>query len=181
MTKTPSKYLSRAFLRELLDNRCISRGEIEYSEEEVRDLLNEKDCELSLSDYTKAIQDYETELAALELGIVKGLQNSQSSNNAPILFCANTVFPLKELPSQCFNDFAPKKQQQYGAMQIAPFYKGKTMQSKSAKLEKSFKNKGRWQVIDTDKGLELCKLWMQEIDEERTKLQRDIAKYEQAK
>lgn len=56
MIQSPSKYLSRNFLRGLINNRNLSESGKEYCEQEVRDLLNEKESRLALRDYAEEMK-----------------------------------------------------------------------------------------------------------------------------
>jgi hypothetical protein len=54
--QTPSKYLSRTFLKALIENRFVSPGGIEYCEGEVLDLYFEKESRLNEKVYARELK-----------------------------------------------------------------------------------------------------------------------------
>lgn len=57
MLKSPSKFLSRKFLYELLDNECISPAGVEYDRGEVLDLLMEKETRLRAPEFDRMLRE----------------------------------------------------------------------------------------------------------------------------
>ena len=55
--KSPSKYLSRRFLKYLLENRCISPNGVEYSEAEVFELLLEKESRHYAPEFDRRLRE----------------------------------------------------------------------------------------------------------------------------
>lgn len=87
MLQSPSKFSPRSFLRSLIENNFISSEGVEYDEQEVRELLIEKETSLSLSDYAN-------ELRALESGEFEGFEKSCQEIVRCELISANIIFPL---------------------------------------------------------------------------------------
>lgn len=102
MILSPSKFLQRSFLRELQQNYYVSRGGKEYFPDLVDELLAEKEQRLALIEYNEALKAHARH--AENSGINKGLPPDLSSNDAGKLFCADTIFPLKEVQKGCFDD-----------------------------------------------------------------------------
>lgn len=101
MIRTPSKYLQRHFLRDLKNSYYVSKGGKEYFPSDVDQLLQEKESRLALSEYNRELRA-QAEFLSRQPGIDKGSENTLSSNDAPNFICADTIFPLKELPKECF-------------------------------------------------------------------------------
>ena len=57
MVKSPSKYLSRKFLFDLMENRFISPSGVEYCEPEVIDLFVDKETRLRAKEFDKNLRD----------------------------------------------------------------------------------------------------------------------------
>ena len=130
MLQTPSKYLSRSFLKNLLDNRCITETGKEYSEEEVRDLLNQKNNDLALKDYYQEIKAYESKPLIDHASQIRSFQdslfikpmiharesfikNNESSINAAKNFRVDTNFTLQNVSgSDLVPSLTAKKKQQ---------------------------------------------------------------------
>lgn len=55
---SPSKYMTRQQLRQILRDNCIAASGAEYCESEVIDLLHEKETRLAAQDYDRAWLDY---------------------------------------------------------------------------------------------------------------------------
>lgn len=100
MIKSPSKYLSREFLRGLKNSYYLSKSGLEYCPFEVDYLLAEKETRLAVVEYNEQL--HKSAQQHSNSGIIKGFPPIVSSNNAPKLFRADTIFPLKEVQNRCF-------------------------------------------------------------------------------
>ncbi len=124
MIKSPSKFLSRGFLRGLLAERCLSPMGVEYCEAEVKDLLHEKESRLASDDYDRElkrlaanwefnaeiIKDFQDTLidsrhAVPIPGILRGQENTCQDLTHVELFSDQHHLPLPELNS--FAEIAP--------------------------------------------------------------------------
>lgn len=118
MLQSPSKHLSLSFLKQLAENRFISSSGIEYSEEEVKELLLVKEIKqseeefkrqikpknLSLIEHAESIRSFQdTVFQSLKLGDHKNLSEIISQDKTQ---CskreADTIFHLPVIPT---NDF----------------------------------------------------------------------------
>jgi len=55
--KSPSKFLKRKFLYDLLENNCISPSGIEYDRGEVLDLLLEKETRIHAPEFDRKLRE----------------------------------------------------------------------------------------------------------------------------
>lgn len=99
MILSPSKFLSRKFLRGLQSSYYLSESGLEYCPFEVDYLLAEKETRIALVEYNEQLHRLAEQHE--NSGIDKGSSESLSSNDAPILICADTTLVLKELQNQC--------------------------------------------------------------------------------
>jgi len=98
MLLSPSKYLSREFLRRLKESLYITETGREYSAFEVDYMLAEKESRLALAEYNAELRRLINQNNELNTEI----QNSLSSNDAPKINRADTTLVLKKVSGQCF-------------------------------------------------------------------------------
>ncbi len=117
MLQSPSKSLSRSFLKRLTENRFISPRGKEYSPEEVTELLTEKEMRHAESQFGAELRQAKPQPTILEMfaqmrsfqdTLYKRTENvarespvekSTSSDCAPLLFAPTQIFPLPEKDS----------------------------------------------------------------------------------
>lgn len=195
MLLSPSKFLTRPFLRQLLENRFISPSGKEYCAEEVNELLSFKESNSALSDYARQIEEYHTPQPS-EFGDHKNLcTDIVSTDDTPIKIQADTIFSLNELPPQCFIGtahtgraaadsaaeggqcgLAPPIKHQKGATQVAPSKRRKSTMLETSALEKSLKITSKPKEIDVDSALELLDEWITEFSDTSKSLKEEIKK-----
>lgn len=142
MIKSPSKFLSRPFLKRLTENRFISPRGLEYSEPEVTELLTIKEMNqaeidfrreqkerVQLLDHAQIMRNFQDSIfVSRELGILKGSLTGPSTVDAASLFAPT---PLLQLPVKKGSDLLPEHQkikQQAGGLVDDSFYTRKIAQ-----------------------------------------------------
>ena len=101
MIQTPSKNLSREFLRELLRNRCLSASGVEYCEAEVKEALIEKESRLADQDFNKILREerpksallsYAEQIVSFQDQVFAKLKPKESARESPRKKIVSSVY-----------------------------------------------------------------------------------------